>query len=363
MKKVFSVTSLAFTIFIISPLFLINTKAAEIRTDKQNVTIDEYIDDDLYVTGETIEINEDVNGDLIATGGQITINDDIYGNAIIGGGIVTIKGDVRGSIFCGSGQVTVDGNVGEDINIGAGRVTINGNVNDDVRIGAGTVNINSEKIGGDIFVGASSGKVSDDTEIQGDQQISIGPKDKKQAQIPSIKNIFTQRSITRLILNLLRKAAVLLGWLIVGFLLFKFAPVKSRRITDILTDKNSSTKSLLVGFAFLLSLILLIPILLVLVFIGIGQPIFQLFIALLYIAVTIGGIYSATAITRMVIRSVKNKKYNKYFIPMIIGVTIYQLLGWIPCCIGLTAKLIITTWGIGGILMTKWEMIQADKKS
>lgn len=364
-RKLYSIVVLFFSIFLIAPLFLINTKvdAAEIRMeDEESVVIDEMIDDDLYVSAGTVVINDDVSGDLIAFGGQITINDDIYGNAFIFGGVVTINGDIRGSLFCGAGQVTVEGNVEEDVNVGAGMVTLNGNVDDDVRIGAGIVSIKSEEIGGDLLVGAGNGSVSSDTEVAGDQKVEIGPEtDTRGSRFPTSIFQVGQRSIAGMLLSLLRKLALLAGWLIIGILLFKFVPVKSRKVTDLLTEKSTSVKSLIIGLAFLLVLFLVTPVVLLLAFIGIGQPALIVMLALLGLVFSIAGIYSATGITRMIMRK-RNPKYDKYVLPMILGVTVYQILGWIPCCIGLTIKLLVTLWGVGGILLLKWNMISPSKK-
>jgi cytoskeletal protein CcmA (bactofilin family) len=362
MKKCLAPIALSISILALSPL-LINTKieAAEIKVDEANVTIDDYTDDDLYVTGNTIEINDDVNGDIFAAGGQITLNDDIYGNLIVAGGTIIIEGTVRGSLFCSAGQVTINGDVNEDVVIAAGMVTLNGDVGDDVRIYGGTININSENIGDDLLVGAGSGKVSSDTEIGGDEKVNFGGT--QDLETTNIKNLFLgfgQRSFVSILLGLARKFAVLLGWLIVGWLLFKFVPVKSRKITDLLADKKTSVKALLAGFALFASLIIIVPFLLVSVILGIGQPLALLMGVLFSLAVTIGGLYSATGIVRMIILA-KKPKYKGYLLPMLIGVTVYQVLSWIPwifCCLGPIVKLVITTWGVGGILLYKWRMIK-----
>lgn len=366
-RKIYSVIVLVFSIFLIAPLFLINTsvKAADIRMEDQDqVVIDQLVDDDLYVSAGTIEINDDVKGDLIAFGGQVTINDDIDGNAIIFGGVIKINGDVRGSLYCAGGQVEIEGKVGEDINIGGGMVTVKGNVSDDVRIGAGTVYVKSEEIGGDLLISAGSGNVSKDTTVKGTQYLEIGDTEEGGFQFPG-RNLLRlgQRGLINLVITLLRNIGVLIGWLIVGWLLFKFAPVKSREVTDLLTDKKTSVKSLAMGLLFLFSLFIIIPVLTLLAIIGIGQPAFLITLSLLGLIFSIAGIYSSTGIARMIWKA-KNSKYDKYVMPMLIGVTVYQVLGWIPCCIGLMVKIIITLWGVGGLILLKWKMLtEAKSKS
>lgn len=331
--------------------------------DQDTVVIDEMIDDDLYVSGGTVEINDDVSGDLVAFGAQVTVNDDIYGDALVIGGIVNINGDIRGSLYIGAGIVSVDGNIDQDLNIGGGTVTVNGNVKDDLRVGAGKVDIKSDTIGGDVLIGASQGGISKDTTIAGDQIVEIGPE--AAGQKTSLTTGMLQlggKSALGLMLSLLRDIAVLIGWLIIGWLLFKFVPVKSRKITDILSEKNTSIKILAAGVLFALSLVIIVPILVILAIFGIGQPALILFLACLGVASTVAGIYSATGLMRMVIRLTKDPKYERYLVPMLLGVTAYQVLGWIPCCMGLAIKILITIWGIGGILVFKWHMLKESKK-
>ena len=50
------------------------------------------IDDDLFLTGETVEMNGTVNGDLFATGQRITINGEVNGNLFVSGSDITLNG-------------------------------------------------------------------------------------------------------------------------------------------------------------------------------------------------------------------------------------------------------------------------------
>jgi hypothetical protein len=363
MKKVIRFLLIFTTLFSTSFLFVNEANAAEIRTGEGNVVVEEYINDDLYVTGGTITVQDDVNGDVIASGGQVTIEDDVYGDIYVFGGMIKLEGDVRGNVIAGGGQVTIEGNVGGDVTSGGGMVILDGNVEDDVRIGAGTVNVNSEEIGGDLLLSANNGSVSSDTLVKGDRQVRYD--DSGKISLESLTNYFnfTGRNFTNLIIKLARKLMVLVGWLIVGWLLLKFAPVKSRKVIDMLSEKNSSLKGLLVGFISIVVLLLLSPLLLAVFVLGIGQPALQVGGALFALAASIGGIYSSTAVVRLIMKS-RNSKYDKYLLPMLIGVTIYQLLGWIPwifCCMGTIVKIVMTTWGIGGVLLCKWDMISKKK--
>ena len=57
------------------------------------------IDDDLFITGDTVEMNGTVKGDLFATGGTVTINGTVEGSLFIAGQTLAINGPVNGSVY------------------------------------------------------------------------------------------------------------------------------------------------------------------------------------------------------------------------------------------------------------------------
>ncbi|MBI3944220.1 MAG: hypothetical protein HY326_14475, partial [Chloroflexi bacterium] len=69
---------------------------------------DEVIDDDLYVSGQTVTINGTVKGDVIAMGGTIMINGTVQGDVIAVGQTIVINGPV-GQHARIAGQVLVLG--------------------------------------------------------------------------------------------------------------------------------------------------------------------------------------------------------------------------------------------------------------
>ena len=360
--RTFGLIISSFALILTTTLFLSladPTRAAEIRLSRgEDVVIDDLVDDDLYVTGNSIIINEDVNGDLFAFGNKVTINDDVYGDAFIVAGSIIVNEDIRGNLYCGGGFVTIEGNISEDATIVGGNITLNGDVEDDVRIVAGRANVSSVEIGGDLIVQSSTGKVSSSTSVNGEETINIS-QSVKDLPLNFSQRLFgfSQFNITRMIFTFLRNIGILIGWLVIGLLLFKFVPKKSRKIADILSDRQLSAKSFLYGGCFLLSLVILVPILLIFSIIGIGQPLLAVFILILGLILSVAGIYGATGITKMIVASIKKSKYDRHVLPMLLGVCIYHLIGlfsFLCCmnCFSFIIKLIVTTYGLGGILMT-----------
>jgi hypothetical protein len=73
------------------------------------------VEDDLYVSAETVTIDGKVLGDLIAFGGLIEVNGEVTGDLISAGGGVTVNGKVGDDVRAAGGAVTINGSVGDDL--------------------------------------------------------------------------------------------------------------------------------------------------------------------------------------------------------------------------------------------------------
>lgn len=75
--------------------------AAAVIRNGENVVIaaDEVIDDDLFVSGQSVTINGTVTGDLVATGGTIIVNGVVEGSTLIAAQSVDIGGRIDGSLY------------------------------------------------------------------------------------------------------------------------------------------------------------------------------------------------------------------------------------------------------------------------
>jgi hypothetical protein len=365
MKKFLLLISLILSFIAVSTVFsrLGRVQASSVKVN-QNSELENLLpgSDNLYVSKDTIEINKDIKGDLIASGGKIVVNNDVYDDAILVGGTIEINGDIRGNLYCAGGVVTVKGTVRKDVTIFAGTVIIKGIIDDDARIFAGEVTIQKgTEIGGDLIVQAGQGSVSNDVTVDGIQKIDFGERGNASNSLIKTFIGLNNTSITALFISYLRKIAVLIGWLFVGWLLFTFMPVKSRTIVDSITEATNKAQSFFIGCGSILTLIFLIPILILFAIIGIGEPFLKLFTVLFLLGLTVAGIYSSTALTKIVLRKIKKKEYNRYMIPLFLGVSLYSILGWIPCGIGFIVKIVITTWGMGALILTKYHLIKESR--
>lgn len=120
-----------FLVFI--PLFLVlmigfgaaaTVKAVEFDDDGI-IAEGEVIDDDLFISNDTIEINGVVNGDVFAGGSVVQVNGTINGSLMVGAQTVQLNGVVTGSVYTGASTLTLksDAEIGRNLYFGGFNLT------------------------------------------------------------------------------------------------------------------------------------------------------------------------------------------------------------------------------------------------
>lgn len=128
-------------------VFVPAASAYDGRTGERVVVArDEVINDDLFVSGNTVTVDGTVNGDLIAVGQTVVINGKVTGNLIAAGSGVTVNGEVGHDVFAAAGVVTI----GPKAQIGYNAYTAGGSVETQ----AGSL------VGGSLLLAAGQGLVS-----------------------------------------------------------------------------------------------------------------------------------------------------------------------------------------------------------
>ncbi len=120
------------------------------------VSVDEPIEDDLFITGQSININAPVDSAVIA-GGDIDINAPVKGDLFVVGGQVNVNSDVGGKIVAAGGTINIRGNVARNVVVAGGQVRIRSTseIGRDVLILGGSV-YNAGNINGTLTVRADS---------------------------------------------------------------------------------------------------------------------------------------------------------------------------------------------------------------
>lgn len=144
-----------------------NTSASRIEHSDQ-VTINETVNEDLYITAGTVTVNAPVHGDLTVAGGTVVINDTVTGDVIVIGGSLTFNGFAEDDIRCAGGKIFIHKHVAGDVvaaggnvhiykdavvggmMVTGGNIVIDGNVNGNTRLTAGYIVLNGS-FGGNLY--------------------------------------------------------------------------------------------------------------------------------------------------------------------------------------------------------------------
>lgn len=131
----------------------------------------EVIDDDLFVSGETVTVNGTVKGNLFATGATVIVNGHVEGSLFIAGRTLAQNGIVDGSTYVGGYAFTLgeEAAIGRNLNFGGYSLTLNagsmvgrslygggyqlllnGQIEQDVNVGAGALEVTGA-VGGDLL--------------------------------------------------------------------------------------------------------------------------------------------------------------------------------------------------------------------
>ncbi len=166
-------------LIILIPLFLVFTLGFGIAATAKAVEFDqdgivgenEVIDDDLFISGDTVEINGTINGDVIAFGSVVKVNGTIHGSLVTGAQSVLVNGLVDGSVYAGSSTLTLGSEaqigrnfyyggfnlsaepgsiVEKDLLVGAYQALLSGHVGRDIRAGVGALEIDGF-VGNDVI--------------------------------------------------------------------------------------------------------------------------------------------------------------------------------------------------------------------
>lgn len=380
-----------FFVLTLTLLFLIPgvSLAYDIRTNESTNVIDgdQVIDDDVIITGGTVEVDGTINGDLKAFGANVVVSGEINGNVIACGSSVNIKGLVFGDLMTAGGMVTVSGEVTDDLIAAGGNVNLEGEIRDNVILAGGMLDVaDRAKIGRDLLVGGGTvtvagevkrnvtfgagqlsilGEIGGNVSGEADESIEIGPKaeilgnlEYKSSQEANIKegaqvvgeNKWTpvekkdnKKSFVSRALGKIYSSLALLVVAIVAVLLF---PKKSE---EVIANINSRP-----GKSFLYGLILLVVapfviLLLAVTILGIPLAVIlgMFYGILLYASKIYAGLWAGNRILGYI--NSKNEKKAKTLVwPVILGIFILWVLCIIPF-VGFVVKIAATVFGMGAI--------------
>ena len=344
------------TVLLLLALLLPSVYAVQNVNDQTGnvVTIDNDVNDDLFVSGNQVTINSNVNGDLFAAAGDVVVNGNVTGDAYVVGGNVTVNGQITGGLIVGAGQATISGKT-EKIIAGCGDLAIKGNT-DKIIAAAGNVKIYSTSVV-ERYAYISTGGFDNQGTINGELNLSV-------EQLIEKGNVgtFNYQKITAgedfskgmrslgVILSILGA----IGMLVLGILLIHLFP-KLFFTIEKEVEKDSIVRTI-IGFLLIIATVIVGVILAVTV---IGLPIAAILGMFFIIALMTSGLFVSYCTGKFV---TKRLNINTSDIGMfVIGFVILAILKLIPV-LGFFASLVVVSLGFGAIfyaLKNNWKVITA----
>lgn len=348
----------------------------------------EVIDDDVWITGETILINGTVNGDVYAAGGIIRCDGIINGDLIAAGGTITVSGvikddvriagatitvagayigdnlnifggtvqvdketQVRGSTVIGGGSSQVAATIDRNLLVGSGNFSFDGAVGKDLEIGAGQINLGKEsRISGNLnYYSDSEENVSFLNQGTVSGQINkvipekISELEKKGQIIEKIRSRSPNTG------KAFFKILSFISTFLIGLLLFKLLPKTLREV--VYTLKASPAKSALIGGLVLI----LSPVVLLIFFTTIlGAPLAVFGIVAITVSTYLAKIFVSFWLGLAVAEYFAKRKKSRSstlelkILPFIAALALYYLVSCVPF-LGFFVCLAVSFFGVGAM--------------
>lgn len=344
------------TVLLLLALLLPSVYAVQNVNDQTQevVTIENDVNDDLFVSGNQVIINGNINGDLFAAAGEVVVNGNVAGDAYIASGNVTVNGQITGGLIVGAGQATIAGKTGKII-AACGDLTIKGNT-DKVIAGAGNVKIYpTSVVERYAYIGTGGfenrGTIKGELNLSAEQLIEKGNVGSFNYKQNTMSQDFS-RGMKSLgaILSILGA----IGMLVLGILLIRFFP-KLFFTIEKEVEKDYIVRTI-IGFLLIIATVIVGVILAVTV---IGLPIAAILGMFFIIALMTSGLFVSYCTGNFVSKRL-NINTSEIGI-FILGFVILAVLKLIPV-LGFFVSLIVVSLGFGAIyyaIKNNWDVITA----
>jgi hypothetical protein len=324
------------------------------KGDKIYISHDRSIDDNLLVTGNTINVAGNVKGDLIAIGKKIVVSGTIEGNVIAAGLDVLIPGSAK-NIFTAGRVVSIDGiakkdlivggleffmgkdaRIGKDAFLGCGSAYLSGKIYRDLRVISRLTVVNPT-----VMVKGNLGYTSQNVNISNEATIS--------GMITSYTSptYLEKLAKTLLILVIIQKIIGSLSVLLLGILAVIYFPNQVKEVTARMTGDFWNNFGL--GIVYLI----LIPITFIILSATIiGIPLGLLLLVLYFLGIYISPIFSGIVIGKWIFNNMGKPAVSLIW-ALIIGLVIFFLAGIAPF-IGWVVRLIFFLWVFGALISSRF---------
>lgn len=353
--------------------------AKVVTGDNTHIGPDETVNDDLYITGQTIVIEGTVNGDVYAAGKTVTVKGTINGDLIAVGQTVLVEGTVKqhvrvagqtvqllsatvGSGLSAAGQtVTMDSATSIDggVQVAGQSVQLDGKVARGVMAGGETVAINGS-VGRDIHAAVTTlsfgGKATVDGRVMyrsgNDARIASGAhiQGGTSRQAPPVRSRRDDQS-GRIVFGL----AWLLASFVTGALIIRLLPGPVAAAASTATRKPLQA----VGLG-LVALIVALPAVVLLGITIVGLPLALMLLVAFFVSLYLSHLVAALALGQWLVKM--GAMHQSPYFALIIGLVVLAIVGLVPLLggvVGFAALLL----GLGTIVMAKSHYLETTRSS
>lgn len=299
---------------------------------------------------------------------NVTINDGeiIRGGLLAIGVNIEMAGSVKGGLEAYGGHVVISGNSQNAVNFWGGDVTLSGNFHDNVKGSAESLVISGtfEK---NLDVDAEHIIITPTAVIKGNLTYSgildrkngsqIAGEIKKIAKGYAAPGSFSFKAQKKSALTLaLEEIFGVLIFLVLGFFMNYFIPKQSERIITVLST-STILQNLKKGILFLI----ITPFIILFSLISIiGIPFGFIYTALIVILFSIGVVCGVIWVGRRLLTYFHASFSNNFFISLITGFIVIEILSLIPYA-GWLVKPFIFLVSAGGVWQVVWQVVRAER--
>ncbi|HEX2948630.1 MAG TPA: hypothetical protein VHV83_03535 [Armatimonadota bacterium] len=310
------------------------------------------INDDLVISGGTVQMMGTVNGDLVIAGGTVEVDGPVHGSLVVAGGNVTVRSAVDGSIYMAGGIIqlfstvgrnvvvaggTLNGDrgmvVGRDLVASGGDVTVAGTVRRNLRGSFGTLKLtDSARVGGNLTAMTSNPQIAAGAVISGTKRITSQPGGRHAGRGLGVFGWFLWQLMWGIALY------------IVGAIFIAIAPRITAQTQSVL--RAHPWASLLTG----LIIFAVVPVIFVILLITlVGIPLAFILLGVYFIVIFLSPIFPAIFLGRLILRDPNRSLY----VALLVGLAVLVIIRLIPF-LGSLVTFIAILLGIGALFLA-WQ--------
>jgi cytoskeletal protein CcmA (bactofilin family) len=324
----------------------VRIEAKEIAKDLfvagKTLYIDSRIENNCFVAGETINIQGNIGGNLFALAKTLIIASEIEGDIFaLGADIILEKGAyIHGEIYSGSGKLHIKGSVMGDVSASCADAMVEGSVLGSLRLQVeNSLHIYSGAIIQELVYSSPT-----------EANIEQGAEVRKKEYTPLVRSDKANRR--NRVFGGTKANFGLMNWISSLILAFIFLMLFKKPCQGIVTKiQNQFGMSIAFGLSFMIGAPIAVMLIL-LTFMGYKVAIVTAVLAIFIwtIASTLGSLLLGVLVRYLISKDRKDFASYLNWVSVLLGVSLYQLLVFIPV-LGWLAKVLALMAGIGGLMM------------